>query len=79
MKRWNSRTSCHGGVASSTEWPNSVSSAAVSTAAATHSGATGASIGGVVVSAMRSFPGSGPTSSAKGRSVGGAHHGSPVS
>ena len=35
--------------------------------------------GGVVVSATRSLPGSRPTSSAKGRSGGGAHHGSPVS
>jgi hypothetical protein len=63
MKKANSRSSPQGGVASSTVWPSCVSKPAACSAAATHSGATGASIsGGVVVSAILSAPGSAPTS-----------------
>src|SRR5262245_9029905 len=79
MKPPKSSKSRQGGVASSTEWPSPSRSEAASRAASTHSAATGASIGGVVVMAIRSLPGSRPTSSANGRSGGGAHHGSPVS
>ena len=79
MKPPKSSKSRQGGVASTTEWPSCSSRAAASRAASTHSAATGASIGGVVVIAIRSPPGSRPTSSANGRSGGGAHHGSPVS
>src|SRR4029079_9627098 len=80
MKKANSRSSPQGGVASSTVWPSCVSKPAACSAAATHSRGTGASIsGGVVVSAILSAPGSAPTSSANGRSGGGAQYGSPVS
>ena len=79
MNMPNSWSSPQGGVASSTVWPSSASSAAASSTAATQSGATGASIGGVVVTRDAQPPGSRPTSSAKGRSGGGAQYGSPVS
>ena len=79
MKSGKSRSPSQGGVASSTECPSSVSRDAASSAAVTQAASTGASIGGKVVTATRSRPGSPPTSSAKGRWGGGAQYGSPVS
>ena len=70
--------SVQGGVASATLWPSSSRRAVAEASAATHSGSTGASTGGIEVTATRNVPGGSVTLSANGRS-GGAHQGSPGS
>ncbi len=70
---------CQGGVASRTSWPSSPSSAAADCAAATHVGSTGTCVGGSVVTAIRSRPGSRSASARNGRSGRGATKKSPGS
>ena len=71
---------CHGGVTSCTSCPSERSSSAASATAPEQTGSTTASgIGGSVVAAIRSGPGSRVADSAKGSSGGGAHVASPGS
>ena len=58
---------------------NAVGAANLARAAATHAASTSVSVGASVVSAMRSGPGSAPTSSTYARSGGAAGNGSPHS
>src|SRR5437016_11320644 len=74
----NSGVSIPGGVASMSSWPSASHNAAASRTAATQSGWAVYPPRGLSENAIRSRPGSAPTSSAKGRDAGGAQYGSPI-